>query len=244
MDLRLIEESALNAWPALQGQLYDGWVLRFSEGYTKRANSVNPLYPSQLPLSEKIHYCERVYKEMGLAPIFRLTEPFMPTNLDDELSDREYQKIDPTRVMSLDLGTINSTVDSEHSIQEMTLAHWLEQFTHFSGYDPKLQTIHGKMLGLIVSPCLTVSLQTPDGVVSLGLGVLQGKMFGLFDIITQRDHRNKGFGKELVNLMLRWAIEHGARYAYLQVMENNSPARHLYTQLGFEDLYGYWYRVL
>ena len=50
-----VEEAALNAWPALQQILYDGWILRFSQGYTKRANSVNPIFQSSIDLETKIN---------------------------------------------------------------------------------------------------------------------------------------------------------------------------------------------
>jgi len=40
MDSRLIEELTLNAWPPLETLLFDGWILSFSDGYTRRANSV------------------------------------------------------------------------------------------------------------------------------------------------------------------------------------------------------------
>ena len=45
---RRLEEVAMNAWPALQQMLFDGWILRFAQGYTKRANSVHPLFESHL----------------------------------------------------------------------------------------------------------------------------------------------------------------------------------------------------
>ena len=43
---RRLEEVAMNAWPSLQQMLFDGWIVRLAQGYTKRANSVNPLFES------------------------------------------------------------------------------------------------------------------------------------------------------------------------------------------------------
>jgi N-acetylglutamate synthase len=56
--IQRIEELSVNALPALQTVVYDGWVLRFSEGYTKRANSISPLYHAHMDLIEKIRKCE------------------------------------------------------------------------------------------------------------------------------------------------------------------------------------------
>ena len=42
---RQIEEAALKGWPALHQRTLDGWLLRSSNGYTKIASSVTPLWP-------------------------------------------------------------------------------------------------------------------------------------------------------------------------------------------------------
>jgi RimJ/RimL family protein N-acetyltransferase len=73
--------------------------------------------------------------------------------------------------------------------------------------------------------------------------VLENGYFGLFDLITDPRQWNKGYGTKLVNSLLHWAQENGALHAYLQVVSGNAPARHLYTKLGFQKVYQYWYRV-
>ena len=101
--IRSIEELSMNAWPAMQTLHYDGWVLRYSDGYTKRANSVYPLYPSEINLDEKIEFCESFYHDRGLPAVFKLTEASTPANLDARLAERGYRKDSPTSVQTLDL---------------------------------------------------------------------------------------------------------------------------------------------
>lgn len=57
MMIQKIEELSLNAWPSLQTIVYDGWILRFAEGYTRRSNSINPIYLSTISIEDKIHKC-------------------------------------------------------------------------------------------------------------------------------------------------------------------------------------------
>lgn len=68
----LLEELTLNAWPTLQTVHYDGWALRFAEGFTRRSNSVNVLYESRLGLAEKVDYCEAMYLARGLRTVFKI----------------------------------------------------------------------------------------------------------------------------------------------------------------------------
>ena len=63
--IRRHEEFGLSAFPALSTVYDDGWVLRFAESYTRRSNSVNPVYPSADNLDAKIERCAAVYRGAG-----------------------------------------------------------------------------------------------------------------------------------------------------------------------------------
>ncbi|RRN74187.1 hypothetical protein EI200_02485 [Peribacillus simplex] len=57
--MQKLEELLMNALAALQTQIYDGWVIRFADGYTKRANSINPIYLSNENVKKIISNCEK-----------------------------------------------------------------------------------------------------------------------------------------------------------------------------------------
>jgi N-acetylglutamate synthase len=78
-----VEETCLNAWPAPRQVLLDGWVLRFSEGLTRRANSANPLRGPRETGDGLIAGCEALYQRRQLPTIFRL-----PSIIDPDLDER------------------------------------------------------------------------------------------------------------------------------------------------------------
>ncbi len=84
--IRCIEEYSLNAWPAFETVHFDGWVQHFAGGYTRRANSVNPLYLSVLPLEEKLPACEALYSRQGLPICYKMTDASQSAGLDQTLA--------------------------------------------------------------------------------------------------------------------------------------------------------------
>ncbi|HJV61699.1 MAG TPA: GNAT family N-acetyltransferase, partial [Albitalea sp.] len=73
--LRQVEDAGLNASAPPQQRLLDGWLLRFSPGKAKRARCVNAVAPGRLPLERKLDACQRLYEEVGLPMLLRIT-PF------------------------------------------------------------------------------------------------------------------------------------------------------------------------
>lgn len=236
-----IEEASFNAWPALRHVFYDGWLLRFSDGYTKRTNSVNVLGPSVLHAAEKIPGCEAHYRRQGLPTIFRLTSLSAPPGLDELLAERGYLHEDPSLVLNRQLGEATDA-GSEVPIEEVVREEWIEHFIRLSGYGARtLQTLT-RMLDKIAGEIVTVVVRDGREVVACGRGAPAGTLFGLFDLVVAPEARRKGHGRRLIEGMYRLARRRGCAESYLQVTESNMPALNLYWALGFEELYRYWYR--
>lgn len=245
---RQIEEAALNAWPALQQVLHDGWILRFSGGYTKRANSVNSLYWSELEVGSKIRFAEECYRRRGLPTIFRLTPFSLPDGLDAHLDQRGYQLLDPTQVMVRQLvGAGLSRETGQHRTEaevcQVALDEWMALFAELQGGPPERQEVHQAILRAIPGETRSYLLRSAESCIACALGVLEQDRLGLFDVYVAPAYRNQGWGTSLTSRILSRAKEEGLRWAYLQVTEANEAAQRLYRRIGFEELYRYWYRV-
>lgn len=245
---RHVEEAALNAWPALNTYLFDGWLARFANGYTKRANSVTPLYPGTLALDEKIESCETLYKQQNLRPAFRLPGFVEGIDaVDGRLAARRYQKIDTTSVQTLDLSFCFATQSKRAHIlpSRSGMESWLGSFHRLAGDNPQRHdaATHQQMLNNIIGQKCYMVLLVKGEVVACGLAVASNGYAGIFDLVVAKEHRRHGYGLELTESLLDWAVNQRAHYAYLQVMTANTAAINLYAKLKFTELYRYWYRV-
>lgn len=240
---RRLEEAALSAWPALQQIVYDGWLLRFAGGLTKRANSVNPLYPSCLDLDEKISHCEAAYAERDLPIIFRMTPHSHPSGLDERLDQRGYKIIDRTSVM---VGSLNAQADeptSPFEIRIVSLLEWLDAYARLRvPAVEQLALLRGIVTKIPTSLCPVLGFQAGDPV-GYGLGVIDSELVGIFGLYVTSAIRRSGLGVTMLRRIFQWAGMRGAKQGYLQVEADNSPAIKMYRGIGWSESYPYWYRV-
>lgn len=228
--IQLLEELSLNAWPSLQQILYDGWILRFANGHTKRANSINSVYTSTKDVYEKIKRCEQIYSDRNLKPIFRVTPLTDPENLDEILAHEGFEEKDVSSVQVMDLVSLHFQVSAKIKIWEEFSRDWLDSLVQLSGVSIEAQaSLAGMLRNIAPRKCFAVLLEE-DQVVACGLGILENHYVGLFEIVTAKNKRRQGFGKELILNILDWAKQNGAKKAYLQVAMNNEPALNLYSQ--------------
>ena len=241
--IRFLEELSLSALPALETAFLDGWVLRFSNDYTRRANSINPLYPGARPLDDNLRDAEALYRRRGQRVVFKLTPASLPEGLDQALAERGYGHEAATSVQTLDLTARPAQPFGPTMLSETLSDDWLSAVYRLNAIPERHQATLRQMLSRLAPQACFASLSVEGQAVSMGLGVLQAGWLGLYDIVTLPDQRGRGHARQLISDLLAWAVSQGAHSCYLQVMKNNLPALRLYEKLGCREVYEYWYRV-
>ena len=236
-----LEQAALAAWPALTTEWYDGWVLRFARGYTRRANSITPLDAGLLPLQDKVAQCVARYRDEGLEPVFRLVDRGAALTVDAWLAARGWQQRDPTLVLWRALSAVDAPAPSLDEAQCLPLAAWIAAYVAVTG-DQRDQGAHAEILQRIGPRAARLALLRGGEPVACALAVWSEPFVALVDLAVRPDWRRQGLGNALVRQALRWGQAQGAEGMLLQVVAANAPARALYAGLGFEPAYSYWYR--
>ena len=241
--IRHLEELSLNALPALQTTYLDGWVVRFADGYTKRANSVNPLYISATSVEDKISYCESMYAVRKQPTVYKMTSLAEPRDLDGQLAQRGYREEPGASVQVVALNNLEIPHQGRVTLAADANDQWLSAYFRLNNVQERYMPVMRHMIQHIAPQKCLAAVYIEGQIAAVGLGVLDRGFLGLFDIVTEPSMRQKGYGHQLMLYLLNWGKANGAGYAYLQVMMSNSPALYLYEKLGFHEIYRYWYRV-
>lgn len=240
-----LEERAFNAWPALQTLVAGGWLLRFADGYTKRANSVNAWHPT-LSAQAIVTYASPLFAARKLPLIVRIS-PLAGDAVDTSLAQLGFVHAEPTIVMTAPLqpgqgGPVNSA-SPQAQLSARPDPAWLAGHATANGIPDHRRAVHDRMLALIAHPTAFASLELTGQPVAWGMAVSERGMTGLFDIATSPAARRQGAARRLVAALLAWAADRGDTGAYLQVTATNAAAIALYRQLGFTEAYRYYYRI-
>ena len=239
--VRFFEELASNGHVALNVVQYDGWLLRFSNGYTGRANSVSCIYPSKLPVEEKVAYCEEFYAKNGLPANFKLTE--YDTELSDFLEKRGYKNCNATYLMVLDdLEKAAASIKGCKCKFSKKHDNWVDDYFALEKITSKAdQKTFRQMLDKVMVDTVYCSISYEGKTVACGSAAIEQGYALIQNIIVDESVRGQGFGKKLFGSLLKKAFEMGAQHSYLQVVQTNNVALNLYKQFGFKKEYSYWY---
>lgn len=235
--IREVESAAYRSWPAGEVIDHDGWQLRYSDGFSRRGNSVYPACPSTLAYGAKLSWCADWYRQRGLQLVVRQT-PATEPGLDEVLADLGYGFEGRTNVM---IASLDETVADEPLDQAPT-SGWSTAMAGLWEIGQDRVAGWRAIIERIDLPA-AYGIETRDGAaIAAGLAVVDGDLLGLFEIIVAPGHRRQGIGRAFTRSLMGWGRDQGATRAYLQVVAENAAAISMYEQLGFEKAYSYWYR--
>jgi len=143
-----VEEACWNAFPSLRQVLLANWLLRFAEGLTRRANSINLLGPQCEDIAAAIAAGEALYHAQGLPVIFRVPSIVDPA-LDRELAARGYTSEGDSCVLYGAIDGLAAMSDPAVRLLPSPEAEWLAAMTRLQGYTSAQGAIYRRIVGAI-----------------------------------------------------------------------------------------------
>lgn len=243
VDPAALERIAAAGWQPHERASVGGWLLRASDGFTSRGNSVLPLAGPGLPLDDALQLVTRWYADRGLPALFAIPLPWA-RELDAQLARRQFDVVTPTHVMVTDLSDLLAHLQQPHP-SDITVAltdrpgpNWLARYRYRGSTIPA----HAVDLLLRADQPRFVTVSEGEAVIAVARGVVTPGWLGVSALDVVAAQRRRGLARLALAALAKEAVRLGARFAYLQVAHDNAAARALYLRCGFVDHHDYHYR--
>ncbi len=249
-EIRRLQEILMNVWPAHHYYFLNGWILRFTNGVTARANSVFPLnYTGNVNnLDQDIKFVEKAYKFYDLPTIFTIPDFFEPNNLDAKLLKHGYQQsgcITYTMINSAQ-ELIDEKINEEftyivHSERTNKYSNFMAKFTL---RNQEAQKVLGELSNRIIIPQKRFIIAEYDNkVIGTLTGILDPHGFlYIVDVLVHPDFRRQKIATSMFfSIINKWGMLNDVKTIWLQVETENIEAMNLYSNLGFKKAYSYYY---
>jgi ribosomal protein S18 acetylase RimI-like enzyme len=229
-----------DGWPAPVTEALGEWLLRAAGGFTGRANSVSVHGDPGVALPEALSAVVAFYQRQALPPMAQVV-------LDGAWDDAFFRAGWITKPGShtgavVQVASVLSALryagdGGEVLLSERVSDDWLALYNRAADLEPS--TVRAVLEG----PERVVLASVGAPAVAIGRLVLHGDWCGMAAVEVEPALRRQGLARRIVDVLLQSAAEAGARWCYLQTMEDNAAALGLYARYGFVTHHRYHYVV-
>jgi len=235
-----IEATCFNAFPSLKQAILTGWLLRFSEGLSRRANSANPLQPDHAPPDAIIEATEALYRRQGQPAIVRV--PSFLTAIDAPLEARGYTSEGESCVLYGAIDGVAAVAEPGVELSPHAGTDWLAAMAALQGHSAAHRQTYRRIVRAIAVPASFAALRIDGRLAALAYGAVSNGLLCYESVITDPRRRRQGLARRVIASLAAWACEEGARGVCLQVEAGNTAALSLYDRFGLTtELYRYHY---
>ncbi|HKC29605.1 MAG TPA: GNAT family N-acetyltransferase [Jatrophihabitans sp.] len=234
-----LERIVAAGWRAEHTAELGGWLLRASDGFTGRANSVLPLKAPGMPVDAALAEVSSWYAEHGLPPKFQV-----PTEarrlLDAELGERGWEPSPDVHVMVARLDVLPAAAP-QHSVSVDVAPDesWLRRFRDGVGLRPAARALLTRH-----DHAAFAAVRDADGTaIAIGRATLDDGWLGVTAVEVAPEHRRTGLATSVMRALWQWGRTEGALRTHLEVSSDNEAAVTFYKRLGYWVHHDYRYRT-
>lgn len=232
--LPALERLAVAAWVAHQHRAVGGWLWRFSNGGSKRANSVATLGAPEPDAERALDLVEELYARAGAPSQVYVADVSVPADLAGRLIRRGYALIEETTTMALRFGRAAGDHPPGFTSAAAPDRGWLE--TYESVLTPSRKEQARRILARSPAGSRFCSIVRDGATLATALVVADGGAAIVECVAVSAAARRGGMGRALMTGVHAEAQALGAGIAGLQVMSDNAPAIGLYAGLGYVNI--------
>ncbi len=230
-------------WPARTVEQLGDWRLREAGGFTGRANSALPVGDPGMAVAAALARVAQFYAGHRLPA---LAQVVVGSDLERRLAAHDWQV---TRHVEGALVQVASVAMARRAARARAGAR-TERVLISDRLEDGWSRLYGRTFDapadavrrVLAGPDTVALAAVGDPPVAIGRGVVTGDWLGLAAVEVDPAHRRQGLARLVVDELLAWGTENGARSAYLQTMPGNAAALGLYAPYGFvtHHRYRYW----
>ena len=222
--------------PAVETSYVGQWLLRASEGWTGRANSLLPAGDPGMPVQDALKHTVAFYDERGLPPLALVR---LGTTLEAEFRQQRWVDARPGQsdalVLHTSLDLVNGVPAYEVEVNDKPDADWYGTAFEDEVPPPAPKVMEG------APKAVFASIHQDGKVVAVGRGSMTGHWLGVDGIRVDPAYRRRGLATAVLQGLARWSGAEGGRRTYLEVLEENTAAVSTYLSLGYAEAYRYRY---
>lgn len=226
-----IELAGVAAWPALETAAFDGWLWRFSDGGSQRANSVSTLDYRGSDIEASIDEAEQRYTARGAPPMFQVSDVSQPADLDRLLARRGYRVNDPCS--TLVKACEPQPADAGVVFLDRASAAWFDCYS--SVITPSRKRTAPRILERVPQTGVFCGLVQDGRIIATVLGVPRDGVIIAECVATLSHARGQGAASRVMRGLEAWGAARGCRHVALQAVVSNVAAQALYKSLGYRE---------
>jgi GNAT superfamily N-acetyltransferase len=238
-----IEAATLSTWPALQTAHDRLWLWRGAGGYSKRANSIHCLDPSDdVDADARLEKMTALSRFNDIPPVFRVT-PLCGPGVIAAIDRAGWVEFERSLVLARQMPDDDWKVSAKTRLFDPRDPAWHETQAAMSGYNRHTIDILKSILDVAACDnCGVLAYDEDDQPVAAALATVSNGIGVYLNVVVRESARGKGYGRAVIAAALNWSREAGATTAAIQVLASNTPAVTLYRSFGLEQVYDYHYR--